>query len=178
MTDLTPISQKFILHWGEMGERWGINRTVAQIHALLYISPTPLNAEQICQTLSVARSTVSAGLRELQSWGLISIVHHLGDRTDYFEALSDVWEMFRVIVSRRKQRELDPTLEMLRGAVSDLENSAEDARSKEKLVKMLDFFETASTLYEQGQKVPTKTIMRAAKMGDIVHKIIGMLSIS
>jgi DNA-binding transcriptional regulator GbsR (MarR family) len=175
MTDLTPISQKFVIHWGEMGERWGINRTVAQIHALLYISAEPLNAEQISQTLSVARSTVSAGLRELQSWGLINIVHHLGDRTDYFEAMSDVWEMFRVIVDRRKKREVDPTLEMLREVVGELENnSTEDARSKEKMIRMLDLFETTSALYEKAEKVPTKTIMRVAKMSDVIRKILAM----
>src|SRR5512135_2697062 len=127
MNPLTPTAQKFIVHWGEMGERWGINRTVAQIHALLYISPEPLNAEQISQILSVARSTVSAGLHELQTWGLINVVHHLGDRTDYFEAMGDVWEMVRVIVDRRKHRELDPTLEMLRETVSELEKDPLDA---------------------------------------------------
>jgi DNA-binding transcriptional regulator GbsR (MarR family) len=175
MTDLTPISQKFVIHWGEMGERWGINRTVAQIHALLYISAEPLNAEQISQTLSVARSTVSAGLRELQSWGLINVVHHLGDRTDYFEAMSDVWEMFRVIVDRRKKREVDPTLEMLREVISELDNSEEDPRSKEKMIRMLDLFETTSALYEKAEKVPTKTIMRVAKMGDVIRKVLAMV---
>lgn len=175
MTDLTPMTQKFIVHWGEMGERWGINRTVAQIHALLYLSPEPLNAEQISQTLSVARSTVSAGLRELQSWGLINIVHHLGDRTDYFEAMSDVWEMFRVIVERRKRLELDPTLEVLRDIVGKIGDSSEEARSKEKMIWMLDLFETSSTLYEQARKIPTKTIVRAAKMGDLVTKVLGMI---
>ena len=175
MSGLTPLTQKFIVHWGEMGERWGINHTVAQIHALLYISPEPLNAEQICQTLSVARSTVSAGLRELQGWGLISIVHRLGDRTDYFEALTDVWEMFRVIIDRRKHRELDPTLEMLREIVSGLEKSPDDTRSKEKMLKMLDLFETGSTLYEQAQKIPTRTIVRVAKMGDIIQKVLGLV---
>ncbi len=174
MPNLTPIAQKFIIHWGEMGERWGINRTVAQIHALLYISSEPLNAEQISQSLSVARSTVSAGLRELQSWGIIYVVHRLGDRTDYYEAMSDVWEMARVIVDRRKRLELDPTLEMLREVVSQPENSFEDIRSKEKMVKMLDLLETASILYEQAQKVPTKTIVRIAKMGDIVRKVLGL----
>ena len=176
MPDLTPVTQKFIIHWGEMGERWGINRTVAQIHALLYISPEPLNAEQISQTLSVARSTVSAGLRELQSWGLINIVNRLGDRTDYFEAMSDVWEMVRVIIERRKHRELDPTLEMLRETVGKIENSSEDAVSREKMIEMLDLFETASTLYEQAQKFPTKTLVRAAKMGDVVHKVLRVFS--
>ncbi len=175
MPDLTPVTQKFIIHWGEMGERWGINRTVAQIHALLYISPEPLNAEQISQTLSVARSTVSAGLRELQSWGLINIVNHLGDRTDYFEAMSDVWEMFRVIIDRRKRQELDPTLEMLRQTVGELENSAEDARSAAKMVAMLDLFETASTLYEQTKKTPTKTIVRVVKMSDLIRKVLAMV---
>ena len=172
MTDLTPITRQFIIHWGEMGERWGINRTVAQIHALLYISPQPLNAEQISQTLSVARSTVSAGLRELQGWGIIDVVHHLGDRTDYFEAMSDIWEMFRLIVDRRKHRELDPTLERLREVVGELENSSEDIGSREKMSRMLDFFETASTLYDQVQKVPTKTIVRVAKMSDVVRKVL------
>ena len=172
MPDLTPTTQKFIIHWGEMGERWGINRTVAQIHALLYISPEPLNAEQISQTLSVARSTVSAGLRELESWGLINIVHRLGDRTDYFEAMGDVWEMFRVIVDRRKHRELDPTLEMLRETVSEIENNPADARSREKMAKMLDLFETTCRLYDQILRLPTKTLVRAAKMGDLIHKVL------
>ncbi len=175
MSDLTPSTQKFIVHWGEMGERWGINRTIAQIHALLYISPEPLNAEQISQLLSVARSTVSAGLHELQTWGLISVVHHLGDRTDYFEAMGDVWEMVRVIVDRRKQRELDPTLEMLRETVSELEKDPLDARSREKMARMLDFFETASRLYEQVQKLSTGKIVAIARMGDVVGKVAGMI---
>ena len=175
MTDLTPISQQFIIHWGEMGERWGINRTVAQIHALLYISPFSLNAEQISQTLAVARSTVSAGLRELQNWGLINVVHHLGDRTDYFEAMSDVWEMFRVIVEQRKRRELDPTLALLRESASMPANSSEDNYTREKITRMLEFFETASTLYEQAQKLPTKTIVRVAKMSDVVSKVLRII---
>ena len=102
---LTPTCEKFILHWGEMGTRWGVNRTVAQIHALLYLSPDPLNAEQIAETLSVARSNVSNSLRELQGWGIVKVVHVLGDRRDHYESMKDVWEMFRVIVDERKKRE-------------------------------------------------------------------------
>src|SRR6185436_8874974 len=94
--ELTPIMQKFILHWGEMGTRWGINRTVAQIHALLYLSPRPLNAEEIADTLGVARSNVSTSLKELQNWGIVRIAHVMGDRRDHFESMKDVWEMFRV----------------------------------------------------------------------------------
>ena len=104
---LSPIQQKFILHWGEMGTRWGINRTVAQIHALLFLSPRPLNAEDIAATLGVARSNVSNSLRELQSWGIVRVTHLLDDRRDHFESMKDVWEMFRVIVDERRKREAD-----------------------------------------------------------------------
>src|SRR5215217_796478 len=118
MTDathsLTPIQQKFILHWGEMGQRWGINRTVGQIHALLYLSPRPLNAEEIATTLGVARSNVSNSLKELQNWGIVRVTHVMGDRRDHFESMKDVWEMFRIILDERKKRETDPTLHLLR----------------------------------------------------------------
>src|SRR5258708_2643732 len=98
MPTLTPVQTKFILHWGEMGTRWGINRTVAQIHALLYISPAALNAEEIAETLKVARSNVSTSLRDLQGWGIVRLVHVLGDKRDHFESMRDVWEMFRVVL--------------------------------------------------------------------------------
>src|SRR6267378_8066651 len=120
---LSPVAQRFILHWGEMGTRWGINRTVAQIHALLFLSPRPLNAEEIASTLGVARSNVSTSLRELQGWGIVRVTHLLGDRRDHFESLKDVWEMFRIIVDERKRREVDPTLELLRSCVGDLAKS-------------------------------------------------------
>src|SRR5215208_5358351 len=117
--ELTPIMQKFVLHWGEMGQRWGINRTVGQIHALLYLSPKPLNAEEIADTLGVARSNVSNSLRELQGWGIVRLAHVMGDRRDHFESMKDVWEMFRVILDERKKRETDPTLHMLRECVAE-----------------------------------------------------------
>src|SRR6266849_1589093 len=119
MDQLKPIQQKFVLHWGEMGTRWGINRTVAQIHALLFLSPRPLNAEEIAQTLGVARSNVSTSLRELQGWGIVRLVHVLGDRRDHFESLKDVWEMFRMVLDERKKREIDPTLAMLRECIAE-----------------------------------------------------------
>src|SRR5438552_7002935 len=119
MNQLKPIQQKFILHWGEMGARWGINRTVAQIHALLFLSPKPLHAEEIAETLSVARSNVSTSLKELQSWGIVRIVHVLGDRRDHFESIKDVWELYRQVMDERKRREIDPTLTLLRDCVID-----------------------------------------------------------
>jgi DNA-binding transcriptional regulator GbsR (MarR family) len=172
MIKLTPTTQDFIIHWGEMGERWGINRTVAQIQALLYISPEPLNAEQISQTLSVARSTVSVGLRELQYWGILNVVHRLGDRTDYYELIGDVWEMFRQIADRRIENELDPTVRMLHEAVTRLDDNSEDPHAKEKLVELLDVLDTAARVYQEFQKVPTKRIVRIAKMSDIVSRIL------
>src|SRR5919204_1329090 len=119
MKELSPIQKKFILHWGEMGARWGINRTVAQIHALLFLSPRPMHAEEIATTLGVARSNVSTSLRELQGWGIVRVTHLLGDRRDHFESMKDVWEMFRIIVDERRKREADPTLAMLREAVAE-----------------------------------------------------------
>ena len=110
MPILTPLAQQFVLHWGEMGNRWGINRTVAQIHALLFVSETPLHADEICEVLEVARSNVSTSLRELQNWGIVKVVHVKGDRRDHFETLKDVFEMFRIIMAERKRREIDPTI--------------------------------------------------------------------
>src|SRR5687768_8042397 len=117
---LSPVQQKFILHWGEMGTRWGINRTVAQVHALLFLSERPLQAEEITDTLAVARSNVSGSLRELQGWGIVKMVHVLGDRRDHFESMKDPWEMFRVVLDERKKREIDPTLAMLREVLEEM----------------------------------------------------------
>src|SRR5947207_13827128 len=121
MSKLKPVQQKFVLHWGEMGTRWGINRTVAQIHALLFVSPKPLNAEEIADTLAVARSNVSNSLKELQGWGIVKLVHVLGDKRDHFESMKDVWEMFRVVLDERKRREIDPTLAVLRECIAEAE---------------------------------------------------------
>jgi len=175
MARLKPIAQRFIVHWGEMGERWGINRTVAQIQGLLFLSPEPLNAEEISATLAVARSTVSVGLHELESWGIVRKVHALGDRTDRFEVKGDVYEMFRFIVDYRKRREVDPTLQMLRESVAELEGSKEDTHTRERMREMLELFETTDALYRQVQRVPTKKIVRIAKLGDVVTKVLKLV---
>ena len=171
---LTAVHQKFILHWGEMGARWGINRTVAQIHALLFLSQTPLNAEEISTTLGVARSNVSNSLRELQGWGIVRVVHSLGDRRDHFESLKDVWEMFRIIVDERRKREADPTLAMLREAVAETRQpGAADAYTRERLSDMLQFFELMTRWCEQTRKLPTSAVIRMVKMGDKIAKMLG-----
>src|SRR5690349_21443389 len=139
---LSPVQQKFVLHWGEMGTRWGINRTVAQIHALLFLSPKPLHAEEIVEALGVARSNVSTSLKELQGWGIVKMVHVLGDKRDHFESMKDVWELFSVVMDERKRREIDPTLLMLRECIADAEQSKDkDTYTKERLEALRDFFE-------------------------------------
>lgn len=171
---LSPVIEKFILHWGEMGTRWGINRTVAQVHALLYISPRPLNAEEIAESLSVARSNVSTSLRELQGWGIVKIVHVMGDRRDYFESMKDVWEMFRVVLGERKHREIDPTLAVLRECVyAAQQGGAAETHSKERLLELLNFLETMSSWYEQMKNVPTSSVRKLVKLGDKIRKIAG-----
>ena len=173
MQALTPIQQKFILHWGEMGTRWGINRTVAQVHALLFISARPLNAEELVEALSVARSNISTSLKELQGWGIVRVVHIIGDRRDHFESLKDVFEMFRIIVDERKKREVDPTLAILRECVAEAAESREDAQTKERLEEMQQFFELMTGWYGQMRNIPTKLLLKGVKLGDKVFKLLG-----
>jgi DNA-binding transcriptional regulator GbsR (MarR family) len=174
MSELSSAEQKFILHWGEMGARWGINRTVAQIHALLYLSPKALTAEEIAGTLSVARSNVSTSLKELQSWGLISLGHVLGDRRDHYESVTDVWELFKVVLDGRKRREVDPTLNVLRACVEEMESSGSaDEYTKQRLEEMLEFFETFTKSYEQIRDMPKKDLLKLLKLGDKLRKLLG-----
>src|SRR5205807_1880249 len=138
---LNRVQQKFILHWGEMGTRWGINRTLAQMHALLYIWPKPLNAEEIAETLDVARSNVSTSLKELLSWRIIKLVHVMGDKRDHFESMKDVWEMFRVVLEERKRREIDPTIAILEECMSDAAKEKDtDKYTEERLRELHRFF--------------------------------------
>jgi len=175
--DLTPAAQGFVLHWGEMGSRWGINRTVAQIHALLYLSPEPLTAEDIAETLSVARSNVSTGLRELQGWGIIRVVHEMGDRRDHFESMKDVWEMLQIILDERKKREWDPTLVVLRQLTAQARKAGKkDSHTYERLAEMQNFFETMTSWYSQMRRMPAGSVVKLVKMGDKVRRILGLAS--
>jgi DNA-binding transcriptional regulator GbsR (MarR family) len=159
MATLDPITEKFVLHWGEMGTRWGVNRTVAQIHALLYLSPKPMNAEEIASTLSIARSNVSTSLRELESWGIVKAIHLLGDRREHYMAPKDVWEMARTIMDERKRREIDPTVSLLRECLNDLEGKgASETEKRERLEAMLSFVEMITSLYSQISALPTGAI--------------------
>ncbi len=172
--NLTPTIQKYILHWGEMGARWGVNRTVAQIHALLFLANEPLHAETIAETLSVARSNVSNSLKELQSWGLVRITHVAGDRRDHFLALQDVWEIFRVIVEERKKREIDPTLAVLRACAVEAESDPQlEQATKLKMEQVLDFLEMLTATYDDYKHLPPATMQRFLKMGGKVARLLG-----
>jgi DNA-binding transcriptional regulator GbsR (MarR family) len=162
---LTPVEQRFILHWGEMGTRWGINRTVAQVHALLFLSPRPVHAEDIASTLAVARSNVSNSLRELEGWGIVRVVHVLGDRRDHFESVKDVCEIFRIVAQERKRREIDPTLRVLQECVSELKGAgAGSAYTRERLEEMLDFLTTTSGLFEELVHMPASALKGMARL--------------
>jgi len=166
--------QKFILHWGEMGTRWGVNRTVAQVHALLYLTAKPLHAEEIGDALGVARSNVSNSLRELQNWGIIRKVHVFGDTRDHFESMKDVWEMFQVVLQERKRREIDPTLALLRESVAELEKGgASDSYAKGRLQEMLDFFETTTSWYAEIKRLPPSLLRKFLKLGGKVGELLG-----
>ncbi len=178
---LTPVMQKFILHWGEMGCRWGVTRAVAQTHALLMLSPQPLRADEIAETLGVARSNVSTSLKELQGWGLARIVHVFGDRREHFATLDDVWEMFQVILRERKKRELDPTLATLRACAAEVAadtggsktDKAAAAHFAARLTGLTEFIELTSSWAERGQALAPKHAQRLFQLGDKIFRLVG-----
>lgn len=175
MAELSPVSKKFVLHWGEMGTRWGVNRTVAQIHALLYLSERPLNAEEIAETLGVARSNVSNSLKELQGWGIVKITHVMGDRRDHFESLTDVWEMFQIVLDERKRREIDPTLALLDDCLAEAKNARRDeAHVVRRIEAMKVFFETTSRWYSDLRRLPTGAVVKFVTMGGRLRKFLGV----
>ncbi len=170
--ELTPISQKFILHWGEMGSRWGVNRTVSQIHALLYIAGKPMHAEEIAETLGVARSNVSTSIKELQNWKLVRVAHILGDRRDHFETSLDVWELFRTIVRERMRREFDPTIDALREILASPDLAQEDKAVQKRVADTLNLMETLGPWTEEMLRMEPATLMRLLKMGATVQKFV------
>ncbi|MFK3648830.1 GbsR/MarR family transcriptional regulator [Lysobacter enzymogenes] len=177
---LSPLQERFVLHWGEMGSRWGVNRTVAQIHALLFLSERAITADEICETLNLARSNVSTSLRELQSWNLARVTHVLGDRRDHFETYKDVWDIFRAVVQERRRREIEPTLSMLRTAVLDGDNAAfapdpADPRDRLTLARMrevLEFMETGTSWIDEMNRLDPKTLIKLLKMGARIQQFV------
>ena len=171
---LTPSMQRYIVHWGEMGSRWGVNRSQAQIHALLYLSPEPLHADEIAVTLGIARSNVSVGLKELVAWELVQITHTLGDRRDFFAAQQDPWEAIRAIVEGRKRREIDPTLVFLRECVAAMQKDNETpAEIRERVAAQMEFVETLTSWYDSVKNLPRKTLLKMMRLGQKIAKVIG-----
>lgn len=169
---LTPVMERFILHWGEMGSRWGVSRTVAQVHALLYLSPDPLNAEQIVQALGVARSNVSQCLKELHTWRLIDTTHVLGDRRDHFVAHKDNWLILRTIVEERKKREIDPTTRALLECVSTMKpvKDKKEHEVNERIKGMLEFLTELTNWYEQVSALPQQQLIRLIRAGGKISR--------
>jgi DNA-binding transcriptional regulator GbsR (MarR family) len=166
------MARQFVLHWGEMGHAWGINRTMAQVHALLFVSAEPLDAESISQALEVSRSNVSTSLRELIDWGVVERVHAIGDRRDRFVALKDVLETFRRIVAERKRREVDPTIGLLESCLEQGDEGS-DAFTREQIAKLLEFTRLVSDWHAQIERLPTGAILRLLRGGSALMKLVG-----
>jgi len=169
---LTPVMEKYILHWGEMGSRWGVNRTVAQIHALLYLVGKPLTADEIAETLGVARSNVSTSLKELQSWGLVKLLHVKGDRRDHFEALSDLWDTFFTIAENRKRRELDPTLTVLRDCVLEGDEDESGPEVQRRIEAAAQFLEQLLSWYDQMRRLPRPALVKLLELGAKIETLL------
>jgi DNA-binding transcriptional regulator GbsR (MarR family) len=174
MMNLPPMIQAFVLHFGEMGSRWGINRTVGQIYALLYLSQKPLNADDICEALGFARSNVSMGLKELDAWQLIRLKHLANDRRDYFTVPEDIWEIVRTLVEQRRRREIEPTLTMLRDVLMESPSGADEKFAQDKMHEMHELIEMLTNWYTDMRKMETERLVNLLKMGAKVYKIYEM----
>ncbi len=169
---LPPLNRQFVAHFGEMGSRWGINRTVGQIYALIFISQRALNADEIAEALEFSRSNVSMGLKELQSWRLVKLRHLPGDRREYFEAPADVWEIFRVLAEERRRREIEPTLSMLRMALLEEPASEQERHAQKRMREMHDLIDRLMTWFDDVQKLAPETAMQLMGMGATVTKVL------
>ena len=170
---LSPQNERFILHFGEMGSRWGVNRTVGQIYALLFISEQPLHADDISETLGFSRSNVSMGLKELQSWRLVRMGHQVGDRRDYFETPKDVWEIFRTLMEEKRKREIDPTLTLLRENLLEAPANDKEAYAQQRMQDMLELIELSTGWFDEIQRLPPETLQGLMKLGSRVQKVLG-----
>jgi DNA-binding transcriptional regulator GbsR (MarR family) len=170
--NLPPLTQRFVMHFGEMGSRWGINRTVGQIYALLYVSSKPLNADDIGEALGFSRSNVSMGLKELQSWNLVRLFHQPNDRREYFQAPEDMWAIFRTLAAERRKREIDPTLSMLRDALMEQPRVAEDIHAQERMRQMHAFIDLMTNWLDDVLRMDSSTLASLMKMGSKVKKLV------
>ena len=171
---LPPLTQQFVSHFGEMGSRWGINRTVGQIYALIFVSPKPLHADDIADALEFSRSNVSIGLKELQAWRLVKLKHLAGDRREYFEAPQDVWEIFKSLAEEKRRREVEPTLSMLRAALVETPGNESDVYAQQRMQQMHELIDLSSTWFDDVQRLSPETIARLMRMGSSVKTVLDM----
>ena len=168
-----PEAMEFILHWGEMGTHWGANRSMAQVHALLYLSDTPLDAEAICKALNLARSNVSNSLKELQSYGIVKRTHIAGDRRDHFVAETELWDLFMAITAERKRREMDPTIAKLAELKERMESNKQLPKHvRERIGRMHDFISTLTSWYDDVRRINKTTLIALMKLGGKVARFI------
>jgi DNA-binding transcriptional regulator GbsR (MarR family) len=168
----SPLAASFILHFGEMGSRWGVNRTVGQIYALLFISNRPMHADEIAETLTMSRSNVGLGLKELQAWKLTRLQHLPGDRRDYYSAPQDVWEIFRILVEERRQREVEPTLTLLRDSLQQEVGSEIDRVAQQRMHEMYNMMQLLMDWLTDIQKLSPETLKRLLRLGGKVAKLL------
>lgn len=171
---MTPLVAQMVRHWGEMGSRWGISRSMAEVHALLHFSARPIPADEIAQLLQIARSNVSGCLKELQAWGVIRMVHLPEDRREHFESINDVWRLFEVLLDERKRREMDPTLKALRECSAQNNQTGQDSEeTRRRLAEMLDFFEMMDGWYGEVRRLPMQSRVRLVKAASLLRSWIG-----
>lgn len=169
---LTPAMQAFVLHWGEMGAKWGVNRSVAQIHALLHIAPDPLDAEEIAETLGLARSNVSTGLKELQSWKLVKSSRGLGERRDVFTSVQDMFDLATVVVEGRREREFAPTIEALRAVAAEAETDATPDHVRKRMKETLDVMQMLDDWYREVSRLPRGVHLAMLKLGSKIARFL------
>jgi DNA-binding transcriptional regulator GbsR (MarR family) len=174
MSTLSPLVAAFVGHFGEMGSRWGINRTVGQIYALIFVSPSPLHADDMAEKLAFSRGNVSMGLKELQAWRLVRLRHFPGDRREYFDAPSDAWEIFQTLAEERRRREIEPTLSMLRNALLETPATEADRLAQQRMQGMHDLIELMTTWFDDVQRLDQQTLSQLMKMGSKVQRVLGL----
>ncbi len=170
---LSPLQQEFVLHFGEMGSRWGINRTVGQIYALLFLEAAPLNAEQIVERLGFSRSNVSMGLKELQAWNLVRLRHLPDDRRDYFTTPDDLWEIVRTLIDERKKREIDPTLSKLRELQMQTPSSPAEEHAHQRIGELRELIELLTGWYSDMNRLETERLVQLLALGSKLQNLLG-----
>lgn len=169
---LSPAMQNFILHWGEMGTKWGVNRSVAQIHALLHIAPEPMTAEDIAETLNLARSNVSTGLKELQTWKLVKTTRALGDRRDHFTSIQDMFDLANVVIEGRREREFAPTIAALRAVEAESHNDATPPHVQSRITETLTTMQMFDDWYRDISRLPRGVQLAAMKLGGRIARFL------